>query len=497
MRLWPKRRRDARQQWDLSTPLLSLSQSDHWTIRDSYAGMLILGATGSGKSSSSGSLLARSMLAAGYGMLVLVAKPEEREIWTRYCEETGRLGDLLFFSADGNLRFNFLAYEQEHAAFGAGISANIVQLLSQILEVAERGTSGSGGKEDEGFWRRACLQLMTNACDLQVIAGEPVSVTGLHKIVSSAPLSLEQLRSPAWQAESECFALLQRADKAAKPEIQAADFQMVTDYFCLEYPSLSDRTRSTIVTTFTSLTQTLARGLLRQLFCTDTNVTPEVVAEGKVLVIDLPVLGFNETGQLAQLIFKQCFQRAIERRKVTEETRPICLYMDEAQYFVTSQDARFASTCRSARVATVMVSQSTSAFDAALGGGDKGKAEAASLFGNLTTKIFHANGDPVTNQWASGLVGRSRQHFANSSSSQSSHDWAAAALGYAEAGQQSAGFSESYELEIQPTEFAALRTGGPEHDFLVDAVVFQSGRTFKATKKCWMPVTFEQWRGGR
>ncbi|MCA9639499.1 MAG: TraM recognition domain-containing protein, partial [Myxococcales bacterium] len=185
-------------------------------------------------------------------------------------------------------------------------------------------------------------------------------------------------------------------------------------------------------------------------------------------------------------------QRSIERRAVDDATRPVFLWADEAQNFVSSYDQQFATTCRGARVALVYLTQNCSNFVAALGGSDKGRAETDSLFANLNTKILHANGDPVTNQWAATLIGRTRQHFANSSASHGGSEWVASALGFGQPGQQSAGMSESYEFAVQPGSFSELRTGGPENSWQVDAVLFQSGKTMSATGRPWMPVTFDQ-----
>ena len=57
------------------------------------------------------------------------------------------------------------------------------------------------------------------------------------------------------------------------------DFEIVTDYFLMEFSSLSDKTRSVIVSTFTSMVDVLNRGLLRELFCTDTNITPAAIED--------------------------------------------------------------------------------------------------------------------------------------------------------------------------------------------------------------------------
>ena len=108
--LFRKRRRAVREPSDLlALPLLHWSHDDAWTLRDAVEGTLILGATGSGKTSGSGRLIARTMLSCGFGGLVLTAKSDERALWEGYCRDTNRLDDLVVVGADGAHRFNFLA----------------------------------------------------------------------------------------------------------------------------------------------------------------------------------------------------------------------------------------------------------------------------------------------------------------------------------------------------------------------------------------------------
>jgi hypothetical protein len=140
-----------------------------------------------------------------------------------------------------------------------------------------------------------------------------------------------------------------------------------------------------------------------------------------------------------------------------------------------------------------MLTQTISNFYAALGGTEQSRAETDSLLACLTTKFFCASGDPVSTEWAARIVGRTRQLFANGGSTMPQH--IAATFGFPELaspGQSSAGFSESYEYELQPSAFSTLRTGGPMNGWKVDTIVHQSGRTFRETNRAWLPVTFKQ-----
>jgi type IV secretory pathway TraG/TraD family ATPase VirD4 len=424
---------------------------------------------------------------------VLTAKPDDRELWKGYCLAAGRNHDVLVFSPETALRFNFLNFELTRPGRGGGITENLVALFSAVLEVAERGTSGNAGRDDEGYWRRALRQLVRNAIDLLALATGSVSVPDLYRVVISAATSREQLRSTDWRESSFCMACLKQAETREKSESRARDFELVADYWLVEYPALSDKTRSVVVSTFTSMVDVLNRGILRELFCGETNVTPAMVEDGAIIIVDLPVKEFGEVGQFAQTLWKYCFQRSIERRDIERSPRPVFLFADEAHHIVTSYDQLFQTTCRSSRVATCYLTQNVSNLYAALGGGEKGRAEAASLLGNLNTKILHCNGDPVTNEWGSSLIGRTRQAFASGNASHSPDEQVSALFGLGTGGEtSSSGFSEGYEFEVQPRAFTQLRTGGPENDWEVDGIVFQNGKTFRSSGTNWLPVTFRQ-----
>jgi type IV secretory pathway TraG/TraD family ATPase VirD4 len=497
--MWPfkektvlRKRRPSRDKWKLSQPLLHWGDDEYWTIGDSFENTLVVGATGSGKSTGSGYQIAESAIRAGYGMLVLLAK-DDREFWERICKRAGRRRDLVFFGPKEPWRFNFLDYELNHGGRGAGLTENVVSLFSTVLEMSERNTGKGGGREDEGYWRRSCRQLCRNAIDLLLLASGRVSIPDLYRVIVSAPSSLDETHAEAWQKHSYCFQCLKQAETRNKSKSQQKDFELVADYFLIEYPALSDKTRSIIVSSFTSMVDVLNRGLLRDLFCTETNITPEAVEDGYIVVVDLPVKWYGEVGLYSQALWKLMFQTAIERRNRRTSPRPVMLFADEAQFTVSSNDMHFLSTCRSSRVATVYLTQNISNFYAALGGRDNATVEADSVFGNLNTKIFHANGDHVTNAWAANLIGQERQHFFNSGvNHQRPHDTFDMMLGLGSGMSASAGASEQMAFAVEPSEFTRLKTGGRRNRWCIDAVVFQSGRIFPSTGRTWRFVSFKQ-----
>lgn len=496
--MWPfrakaKPSRDETDDWDLSRPLFRLSKFDNFLIADSLRGSFCTGETGAGKSTTTGLVLATAMLRANFGGLVLCVKPDERKTWQRYCELAGRTQDLVVFDASSQHRYSFLDEELQRKGVGAGLTENIVQLLSTILEIADR-NEGSGGRESDPYWKRALRQLCRNIVDLLVLARGRVTVPEMYKLVVAAATSQEQLSSDEWKRQSFCFQCLAEADRKTKSAREQHDFELVADYFMVEFPRLGDKLRGTIVSTFTSMVDVLNRGVLRELFSTDTTIRPEDTFNGKIILIDLPVKEFGEIGAFAGVLMKRCWQVAAERRDVTANPRPVFLFVDEFQHFLTSHDSLFQTTARSSRVATVYLTQNISNLLAGFGG-PNARALTDSLTGNLATKFWHLSSDPVNNEWSASIIGRSRQFFMNMNSSYQPSSLSLLTMSHYEDTQVNSGMSEQLEFEVQPRRFTTLRSGGPHNGWKVDAIVYQGGREFEATGKTWLPVTFDQQEG--
>jgi hypothetical protein len=450
---------------------------DFWTVRHACQGTQIFGSTGSGKTSGSGRLLAHAFLRSGFGGLVLTCKPDECETWKDYCRETGRIDDLIIFSPAQPWRFNFMQYEFCRAGAGSRNTENLVRLFGTLAEVAERKSASSG----PDYWSRAMNQLVRNAVELASIARGVPTLDLVAQIVSTAPQSLEDVSSPDWQDSSVCFRCIQEGDPLPKNELQAADWPQVVRFWINEFPSLSPRTRSCIVSMFTTLAEQFLRGEIRKLFCSEINIDPDVTFQDhKIIVVDLPVKGFSEVGVLAQVLWKQVWQRAAERRNIQAHPTPTFLWADESQHFITKYDATFQMTSRSARAMTVYLTQSLPNYYALMS-----RHETDSLLANLATRIWHRNSCVVTNAAAAETIAKSRQYRWSSGTSLSE------GFDGAQRTSRNTGGSDSVEHQLLPGFFQSLRSGGAENDLLVDAVVFENGRIW-STGKNFLKATFSQ-----
>lgn len=468
-----------------STRLIQLAanDSDWLTVGDMIQGTQIFGATGSGKTSGSGRYLATQFLEQGWGGLVLTAKRQDARDWEQWARSTGRLHDLVHLTPGGDWQFNFLAYELAHPPPHSSPTHDVAALFLAAM--------AGGGERESGsdpFWNDSLRQLLHNTIDLALLAHQRADIETLANIIRTAPQTNKQAATPEWQDTSLCWKLLLAADGRDHPPAVRKDLDEAVHYFVEEFPSLASRTRSIVVSSVLSKLTALLRSPLRELFSGEgesEQATPELTHRGKVIIVNLPVKVFGETGRFAQKIIKLVWQRATERRVVGIDTQPVFLWADEAQYFITPEDALFQQTARSSLAATVYLTQSLSNYVAGLGG-PTARSQADSLLGNLLTKIFHANADPVTNEWAERLIGRdlSVEYGQNISTGHSVDD-------YASNPRYSFSSSRVEQPVVRARAFTTLRMGGgPER--LTDAVVFKPGKPWKSTNDNFIRCSFDQ-----
>ena len=463
---------------------------DLWRIKDACEGTMIFGATGSGKTSGSGRALATSFLSAGFGGLVLCAKPDEPGLWRTYAAETGRSSDLVMFGGSEQWGFNFMQHESLRPGVGAGLTENLVNLFMEVSSIGSDGLHGRGG---DPFWERAMKSLVRNCVDVLLMAGEPVSLHAMFDVIRSAPAVPANVPSDSWRCQSGCWRRLEAARARARGKSWEIDCREVAGYWLSHFPTLGEKTRGSVVAMFSTLAEALMRGKMRELFCEGSSICPEDVIGGRIVVVDLPVKEWSAVGRMAAVLWKYCFQKAVERRQDNGDGRgrPVFLWADECQHFTSRYDSLFQATARSSRAACVYLTQNYPSLIAALGGESSGKAMADSLLGNMGTKIFHANSDRETNQLAADLVGKRLQSLRNFGAGASLSLGAQPSAGSS----TSRGRSENMDYEVQPMEFSTLRKGGSENRYASEALVYENGRLWGATGRTWQKVAFRQHPG--
>lgn len=467
----------------LQKPLLKLAGHETFTRGQSFEGVACFGATGSGKTSTTGRLLAEQMLLAGYSGFGSTTKPDDLDWWKdRFCA-AGRLGDLRVIGPETPYRLNLLDYTAK-AGYREEAAERVTKLLETLLEAANN-SSGNNGGEFEGFWRHKQTQTIKNLAQIAWIGLGRVSVGILYELLMSAPLSPQQCADPVWGERSELSQTMREAASKSLSATEERDLRLACDFFTNEWVYLAEKTRSIIVSSVTGVLDVLNRGIMYELFGRDTNCTPEDLEAGISYVVNLPVKVFGDRGRFAQIALKHLMQRYIER---VPGNGARFIFCDEASNFVVKEDALFASTCRSSGCAIVYLCQNLPLYYHALGGGDAGKSATMGLIGNLGTKVFHANSCVDTNQFAADLIGRSRQLYGSFSSSlqEEGFSWDGPKTN------ASTSFSENLAYKLEPSAFTTLAKGGKPNRFQVSAVLFQNGRTFSTTNDNYHVAWFNQ-----
>ncbi len=447
--------------YNLESPILNIGNKYSWTLRNAVEGVQIFGGIGSGKTSGSGKMLAIKYLQAGFGGLVLSVKPDERKLWEGYCRETGRTNDLIIVHPDNRHRFNFIDYEMNREGAGAGLTENLVMVLKTVINAGElqKKTLAS----NDAFWDNALDMLIFNVIDLCQLAYETVTLKQLISIAQSIPESPEKLKDPDFFLKNEfgkaLFEIKLKRDEKRLSLKQMRIYENAENYFLSNFIPLNERTRSVIEHSFLGLLFQLDRDPVYSLFCSsENNFKPEDSIGGKIIFIDLPIKYYDKVGRGIQILFKYIWQRAMERRNVADNDRPVFLWADEAQNFIHEHDIDYQATARSARVCTVYLTQNMPNYFAHMGG-DSGKYHVQSFLGTLGTKIFHANTDNSTNQYASDLIGKDMM-IAQSGSKTMGKNYS-----------KTTGWSETRDYLVRPEQFVFLRTGGAKNHYIVDGIM--------------------------
>lgn len=471
---------------DMDTPLLKLNSKDVVTLRTAYEGIFVLGGIGSGKTSGAGRAIAGAMLRSGAGGLVMVAKHEEIALWQAYAEQHGRKDDLVLFDEEAGC--NFIAYEFSRK--GVEGANSVTDCIMRVLDAAEKAAGQGAGREGEQFWKNTSRQMLLYSISSLYGATGKVTVEDIVRFVTTAPTKRPTTPEDFQHiAKSFAFRILKQFDEQPVRDVPADVKKAVNSYWAFQYTSLSEKTRSSIMIHVTSSLNRFATGMLRKCFCDETTIVPEMSFAGKIIVMALPVLTMNEEAMIGQQLFQFLWMRAVESRNglgTQFSERPVFLYGDECQYFVTSYWDTFLSTCRGSRCAVIAMTQSLPTLYAQLG---KDKDDFVDgLTGKFLTKLFFLNSCPRSNKWASELIGRGiktrktvSQNVTSGVNTTRGGTQSSANQGWNKNEGTNTGTSEQeHDCHLLEANYFAteLKTGAPKNNFEVSGVWFRAGAQF-------------------
>ena len=106
-------------------------------------------------------------------------------------------------------------------------------------------------------------------------------------------------------------------------------------------------------------------------------------------------------------------------------------------------------------------------------GGKNPTPKVDSLLANLSTKIFHANNDPVTNEWSAKSIGRDY-------TTETSFNFGST---------ESFGGKQQLQYQVNPVVFTKLRVGGSPNKFEVDGIMTVAGKVWSnGNNYLWLTI---------
>jgi hypothetical protein len=370
--------------------------------------------------------------------------------------------------------------------------------------------------------------LLSHSIDVLFLAFGEVKFANLMQFIREAPTSEKETESEAYKTTFHHIALTLACENSLEIPDRINTMKAVVSWLFSFY-GMDKKTRSNIIATLDSMALDFTKGDIAKIFCTSTNIVPEMSEHGTIFILDFPLKTWQRGGIIAQNIFKYAWVRAMERRNKTEPLRPVFLWCDEYQAFTNSYDVEFTATARSSKICTVFLTQSIPTLKTALKGNSTGDA-VETIIANLQTRIIHSCLDEPTKTWASNSIGKGLVYRYSQTQGQSEGGGIGTGTGinHGESGgisHQQHGLSggggrnlnnstgknlntntnshfgknegqskqQVIDYYLQPAFFGSqLRRGGDNNRFLVDGVIVSGGKIWKHTDKAFLICSFKQ-----
>lgn len=407
--------------WTVGNPNhpLHYSENPKWVAipwKALCTGMLVLGAVGSAKSAG----IARSFLQQIIGWnpkrdhlkcAALIADPKT-EIVNASIQEAvnvGRQEDVYPIGPGRDVFWNPV-FEP-----GLDISGVVMRLMTALEAISlSKPDANNGWIFDNGrrtFEGCAGLLQMSKPHgyftlkDMATLLDECAAVAGpagedgdaypavIQQLNKHAPADLTEEARPTWYYYLDCIAQLYRL---APKNRNIATNQMETLLGFFRKPSIA------------------------RLYCPDYETIqrvgfkgfPWAFQEGKLVMVDAPIGLFGNASVALTMFLKQGFQRAAldrvplwQRDPSANKTRPLVLFLDEYQNYVSSSglasDEAFFAESRASLVVAMLITPSRSGLIKKIG-----QEATSQLLGNLRTKMILAQMEPEDRHYAADLCGK-------------------------------------------------------------------------------------------
>ncbi|MEZ6104443.1 MAG: type IV secretory system conjugative DNA transfer family protein [Pirellulaceae bacterium] len=433
-----------------------------FSLREAYQHILACGRPGAGKTSFL-TPIQRQLLSQGAFCLHCCVKPNEAWRAEQLLASTRKVAKR--FSPESGYIFNPLTFELGRKG---GSARSLAAFHTDLNEVITR----SDAERSESFWKSGEVDTLGTAFDLvYLVKGEKATYRDALDVIMTSPLDLAHARSDAFRGGA-CGQFLRQAlqqhPEKARP---------LAEFLLKRLPSVGDKARGAFVTQAATSIQPFTIPPLCQAVNGVSNLTPERMLEDYT-ILAFDTLTYGPNGTALQLLVSWFCMEACLRREHWE--RPFLLVRDEYHQLVHSRrDVQALSVGRSQGLISLAAFQSLPVLEDSLGAGIEAQTQAKALMGLHVNKIWCNNNCHVTNEYAAQSLGMERKLFFSgqtpSNNSEQLAWWDVFGVGQT----PNTSFSQQYHFRVEPQRYLDLRTGGPENDFLVDAIVHRGTHDYE------------------
>ena len=447
------------------------------------AGIFLVGATGSGKTSSIRILMRAIIECFLSGVVHCAVKPDEAQNAEAIVAGT-IMQDRCLRLTPGNFTFNFVRWELEREGGAPGTLARLFMRLNEILNRAR-------GDHEQSFWKNLYFDFLLFASIVAHFAyRDEVNVEHILECILGSPASVQELLTANYEQSNKTYLMLKRAEANLHNKEEAELLRQASEFFQKRVPRLGDKARTAGVQQCSSLLGPFTRSPFRQSFCcSDSTWTPDAPLNQYYTIVDAPVLVYQEAGRLMNNVIVQLTMEAALRRRNPHTY--VTILRDEYQALCDPQfDVLAQSLARSQKLCCISAVQNLPLLQATFAGSNA-EQEMRGLLGNFATKFVLQNICDSTNRYFSELFGRRKQLF---SSFSEKHSEQAEGLESAIWGHAGVHHSQSEQLDynLPPQAFLDLRRGGPDHDYQIDCYQTSSGVIYPETGQSFRGITFSQ-----
>jgi len=365
-----------------------------------YTGLIIIGSTGSGKTSSCAYPFLDQLLNCNkneedkkIGALILDVKGDFWKTATDIIKNYGRSPDIIIIEPGSGYYYNPIHYPNLDVSI-------IAERLYSVLE----NLNSNDGRQDS-FWKDKSINLLASSIGLLRITFKYVTLDAVYEIISDEEKLLNIINY------SKKLIDLKKINESDK-----GNLLMYINYFSgSDYKNLDERTKGIIKSESLRVCSDFIKPIYKKTFCApekDLNFPgfQEVINKGKIIILRMPESQYGLTGRAIGIMLKLDYFRTVLNRVYNavinnkiNTARPVLFLCDEYQNYVTSgdieSDSEFFARCRQSKAVNIMLTQSYSSLKLKLGSEEK----LNSLIGNIRSSVWLSLSDDYSREKASKI----------------------------------------------------------------------------------------------